>query len=248
MKYAIVGVGGYIAKKHLQAIKDTGGELVYAYDTNDSVGILDSYFIDCLFTTDLNQFKRYLKNGVDYLVICTPNHTHYQYIRLGLKYCREVICEKPIIIKQSHFNKLLPYSDRINCILQLRYSKHIDKIRDCIKMGSNIEVVYHARRGNWYHVSWKGDKRKSGGVLYNIGIHIIDLLTFVGANFEGVSLDLKVCNDIQRTIKIDNNIFNLSEDFTDLHTYSYKEIIRGNGFKLNSIKRTMDRIKKLVDI
>jgi UDP-N-acetyl-2-amino-2-deoxyglucuronate dehydrogenase len=238
MRFAIIGVAGYIAPRHLKAIKDIGGELIYAHDISDSVGILDKYSPECLFTTNYGRFKKWLYNDhIDYLVVCTPNYLHYKHICLGLGTCKEVICEKPLVIKKSHYIELLKYNDRINCIMQLRLSDQYKEISRLVNLGKCVaKVVYKVNRGHWYSQSWKGDIKKSGGIYFNIGVHIIDFIKSLGLVAD---LDMDVCNELDKHIEIGGKIIDLSKGFEDLHTKSYKQIIKGKGFRPNEFIHTM---------
>jgi len=191
MRFAIIGVGGYIAPKHLQAIRETGNELVAACDIHDSVGIMDGYFPDADFFTEVERFERHLEKlkregrPIDYLSICTPNYLHDAHIRLGLRVGADVICEKPVTIKPHN---LIAVSDlakelglKVHTIMQLRLHPQTNKIVEELdgRDTHEIEVMYTAPRGKWYDYSWKGDENKSGGLVYNLGIHFLDLLIYL---------------------------------------------------------------------
>ena len=197
MKYfALVGVAGYIAKRHLAAIKYTGNSLRAALDPRDSVGILDEFFPDTQFFTEYERFDRYIYNqnslssnsGLDFLTICSPNYLHDSHVRFGLRSGMDVICEKPLVL--NHWNldglKIIEEASgkKVNTILQLRLHPEVIKLRSDLQ--SNIrdtkhEVVltYITSRGSWYLQSWKGDLKKSGGIATNIGIHFFDLLYYL---------------------------------------------------------------------
>lgn len=187
--FALIGAAGYIAPRHMAAIKETGGELVAACDFSDSVGVLDRYFPDCEFFTSPERFERYLsklnyyRESLDYLVVCTPNYLHDTHIRMGLNATMNIICEKPLVIKPKNAKFLLQMaadrSLKINVIQQLRLHpalKILQEIDHSLFPKCQVMVNYVAPRGRWYHRSWKGDKEKSGGLAMNIGIHIFDLL------------------------------------------------------------------------
>lgn len=242
--FAIIGVAGYIAPKHLEAIKEVGGELKYAYDISDSVGVLDNYFGDCIFTTKERMFKKHLRDdNIDYLVICAPNYLHYRFINLGLKYCKEVICEKPLVIKYDHLLRLHKHSHRINCIMQLRLSPIVRQIKKVLKSDSVVKFNYFVGRGQWYDISWKTDKRKSGGLLYNIGIHILDLMLSLGIDLKKAKFNIGVSKSMSKFLNIDGELFDLSAGFKDLHIKSYKEILKGNGFHVSDVFPVMKFLK-----
>ncbi len=190
--FAIIGVAGYIAPRHLQAIKDTGNNLVAALDPSDNVGILDRFFPQTAFFTEFERFDRYLfeinntKKKVHYLSICSPNYLHDSHIRFGLRNNFHIICEKPLVINHRNLKKVTEIEKltkcKVKCILQLRYHPNIQKLKKLLKTHSEIKDVkltYITPRGNWYHHSWKGNINKSGGILTNIGIHFFDLLQWI---------------------------------------------------------------------
>lgn len=191
-QFALIGAAGYIAPRHMQAIKDTGNTLVASYDPNDSVGIMDSYFPDSLFFTDQYRFERHLEmlrqrnESVDYVSICSPNYMHDNHIRLALHTNANAICEKPLTINPWHLDRLKTIEQetglRIYTILQLRTNPNLIALREKIQQSTgefDVVLTYITRRGSWYHVSWKGDEERSGGVAMNIGIHFFDLLMWL---------------------------------------------------------------------
>lgn len=185
-KFAIIGVGGYIAPRHLGAVKNTGGSVVAACDVSDSVGIIDSYFPDADFTTDPKAFLSGLKEcGADYLTVCTPNFRHCSHSETAMKAGLDVICEKPVVMTcEEHYRLTCAEAEtgkRVFPVLHMRLHQEAARIREKIQNDGSgksheVELVYIAPRGKWYAASWKGDVSKSGGVLTNIGIHFIDLL------------------------------------------------------------------------
>ncbi len=201
--FALIGAAGYIAPRHMRAIKDVGGQLVAAMDPNDSVGIIDSYFPDAAFFTEFERFDRHLEKlkregtGVDFVVICSPNYLHDAHIRFGLRLGANVICEKPMVLNSWNIQPLIDLEQesigKIYNILQLRLHPSIISLRERIDRSNTTEpykvkLQYITSRGKWYHYSWKGDHAKSGGLLSNIGIHFFDMLLWV---FGGL-LDAKV--------------------------------------------------------
>lgn len=189
--FILIGAAGYIAPRHLQAIKDTENNLVAAYDISDSVGILDSYFPNCDFFTDFKSFSQFvsqLKRKPDYLSICSPNFLHKDHIKWGLQNNIDVICEKPLVLSISELKELYKYEQKstaqVNSILQLRHHESIIKLKEEISKKEKdhkieIELTYITSRGKWYLKSWKGDERKSGGIAMNIGVHFFDMLHFI---------------------------------------------------------------------
>lgn len=192
--FAIIGVAGYIAPRHLRAVKDTGNNLSAAYDIFDSVGIMDSFFPDASFFTEFELFDRHLSkmrregNGVDYVSICTPNYLHDAHIRYGLRLNADVICEKPLVLNPWNIDALAEAEKesgrRVNTILQLRLHDAIISLKNRVAAAPkdkvfDVDLTYITSRGNWYYTSWKGDERKSGGVATNIGVHFYDMLSWV---------------------------------------------------------------------
>ncbi|MDR3327810.1 MAG: Gfo/Idh/MocA family oxidoreductase [Prevotellaceae bacterium] len=192
--FAIIGVGGYIAPRHLKAIKDTGNNLVAAYDKFDSVGLLDSYFPDTSFFTEHELFDRHCTKikgtdkQIDYVSICTPNYLHDAHIRYSLRLSADVICEKPLVLNPWNIDALQKTEQnegkKINTILQLRMHQSIIDLKKQIEVAPkdkifDVELTYITSRGNWYYSSWKGDNHKSGGIATNIGVHFYDMLQWV---------------------------------------------------------------------
>jgi UDP-N-acetyl-2-amino-2-deoxyglucuronate dehydrogenase len=192
--FALIGVAGFIAPRHLQAIKDTGNNLVAALDKFDSVGILDSYFPNADFFTEFERFDRHLEKlrregkKIDYVSICSPNYLHDSHIRFALRHGADAICEKPLVLNPWNLDALAEIEKeskhRINTILQLRLHPSIIQLKkeiDNAPTGKhfNVDLTYITSRGNWYRHSWKGDESKSGGVATNIGIHFFDMLLWL---------------------------------------------------------------------
>jgi len=192
--FAITGVGGYIAVRHLKAIKDTGNNLLVALDKNDSVGIIDSYFPNAHFFTEFERFDRHVeklrREGIrlDYVSICTPNYLHDAHIRFALRHGADAICEKPVVLNPWNIDALQVIEKetgrKVNNVLQLRLHPSIIALKQKIEQGPkdkvyDIDLTYITSRGKWYHVSWKGDVSKSGGIATNIGVHFFDMLSWI---------------------------------------------------------------------
>ncbi|MGB9730836.1 MULTISPECIES: Gfo/Idh/MocA family protein [Calditerrivibrio] len=202
LRFAIIGVGGYIAPRHLKAIKDTGNILVAALDKNDSVGIMDSYFPDADFFTEFERFDRHIDKlrrrgeGVDFVSICSPNYLHDAHIRFALRSGANAICEKPLVLNPWNVDGLKEMEKetgkKVYTILQLRLHENIIKtkrmVEETLKRDPSkiwdIDLTYITSRGNWYFTSWKGDDSKSGGLATNIGIHFFDMLSFIFGDFK----------------------------------------------------------------
>lgn len=291
--FALIGAGGYIAPRHMKAIKDTGNSLLAALDRHDSVGILDSYFPQADFFTEFERFDRHLekkkRQGIktDFVSVCSPNYLHDAHIRFGLRMGANVICEKPVVLNPWNIEPLLELEketgNNIYTILQLRLHPAIIALKekiDAAPAGKRyaINLQYITSRGHWYHTSWKGDIQKSGGIATNIGVHFFDMLIWIfGAVKENsvtahtaetasgnlvlekaninwmLSIDVNTIpaavkaagKRTYRTLSIDGEEFEFSEGFTELHTKSYEEILKGNGFP---IIETMPAIQLVHDI
>jgi len=193
-KFGLIGAAGFIAPRHMQAIKETGNELVAALDKFDSVGVLDSYFPKAEFFTEFERFDRHIAKlkregcGIDYLSICTPNYLHDAHIRFGLHNHADVICEKPLVLNPWNVEALADVEketgNKVYSILQLRLHPAIIALRKKISEGPadkiyKVDLNYVTSRGNWYQRSWKGELEKSGGVATNIGVHFFDMLVWV---------------------------------------------------------------------
>lgn len=195
-RFALIGAAGYIAPRHMQAIKATGNELVAAMDSNDSVGIIDSHFPEASFFTEFERFDRYVdklsraNNGaaIDYMAICSPNYLHDSHMRFALRSGADAICEKPLVLNPWNIDGLQEIEKdtgrKVNTILQLRLHPSIialkEKIQNQTKDGKyDVDLSYITSRGKWYLQSWKGDTKKSGGIASNIGVHFFDMLHFV---------------------------------------------------------------------
>ncbi|GAB1141940.1 Gfo/Idh/MocA family oxidoreductase [Shewanella algae] len=193
-KFALIGAAGYIAPRHLRAIKDTGNDLIVAMDINDSVGIMDSHFPDAEFYTEFEDFAAFVEDQalkgskLDYIAICSPNYLHTPHMKYALKNGIDVICEKPLVLKSSEMDELKQYEDkygaRINSILQLRLHPSIIALKQKVASAPanyvfDVDLTYMTSRGKWYMKSWKGFDHKSGGVATNIGVHFYDMLHFV---------------------------------------------------------------------
>ena len=291
--FVLIGAGGYIAPRHMKAIKDTGNNLLAALDKHDSVGILDSYFPESEFFVEFERFDRHIEKlkrlGVqtNYVSVCSPNYLHDAHIRFGLRVGADVICEKPLVLNPWNIDGLQEIEKEtgrnIFTILQLRLHPAIIALREKVKQAPadkkyDINLRYITSRGHWYHISWKGDIQKSGGIATNIGIHFFDMLLWIfgdvrsnevhqhtGDTASGV-LELERANinwflsidantlpaEVQqagkrtfRSLTIDNDAFEFSEGFTELHTRSYEEILRGNGFPIEEARKSIQLVHQI---
>ncbi len=214
--FAIIGVAGYIAPRHLKAIKETGGEVVAAYDPFDAVGVLDSYFPNTAFFTEFERFDRHLEklkragHKVDYVVVCSPNYLHDAHCRFGLRYGANVICEKPLVLRPTNAMALKDieneYNKKIFNILQLRLHPEIQQLKQDIEQVDatpiEIELTYLTPRGSWYYSSWKGDESKSGGVATNIGIHFFDMLIWIFGEVEKIEVFQRTFDRVSGFLKL----------------------------------------------
>ena len=196
LNFGLIGAAGYIAVRHMKAIKDTGNNLAAALDKFDSVGVIDSYFPNADFFLETERFDRHLDklrrkgegHKIDYVSICSPNYLHDSHIRLALRNDAHAICEKPLVLNPWNIEFLekleAETGKKIFNILQLRLHTAIIALRDKIKNGPkdkvyDVDLTYITSRGGWYHHSWKGDPEKSGGIATNIGVHFYDMLTWI---------------------------------------------------------------------
>jgi UDP-N-acetyl-2-amino-2-deoxyglucuronate dehydrogenase len=301
VNFALIGAAGYIAPRHMKAIKETGNQLVCALDPYDGVGIIDSYFPEADFFIEPERFDRHLDKlrrmahtkkrlaglKVDYVSICSPNYMHDSHIRLALRNDAHAICEKPIVLNPWNLDALAEIEKetgkQVFTVLQLRLHSAIRALYEQVKKGPkkkkyNLDLTYITSRGNWYYRSWKGDLSKSGGIATNIGIHFFDMLTWIfgeakvnkvhlreenkSAGFlelENASIRWFLSldyNDIPaairkagkrtyRSLTMDGQEIEFSEGFTDLHTDTYREILKGNGFGLADAKPSINIAYKI---
>ncbi len=295
--FALIGAAGYIAPRHMKAIKETGNTLVAALDKNDSIGIIDSYFPEASFFTEFERFDRFVDKWrrdsgkkIDYISICSPNYLHDSHIRFALKSGANAICEKPLVLNPHNIDQLKIIEEetgqKVYNILQLRLHPSIialkEKVAQELKENPNkiyeIDLTYLTSRGKWYFISWKGDETKSGGIASNIGVHFYDMLSWVfGEVNENIvhiktsdtnagSFKLKNANvkwflsvnsdylpdevkaEGQRTyrsISVDGEEIEFSGGFTDLHTRSYEEILKGNGFGLEEAYGSINTVSTI---
>lgn len=233
--FAITGVAGYIAPRHLQAIKDTGNQLVAAIDPHDSVGLLDKYFPDVSFFTEFERFDRHLEklrrekntDKIDYLSICSPNNLHDAHIRLALRVGANAICEKPLVLNPWNLDALQELehetSTRVYTILQLRVHPSLVALKAKLEKekGKNkheVVLSYITSRGLWYYFSWKGMQEKSGGIATNIGIHFFDALMWLFGDVQSSILHINEAKRMSGFIELENaNVkWFLSTDKADL--------------------------------
>ena len=287
--FALIGAAGYIAPRHLKAIKDTHNNLIAALDKFDSVGVLDSYFPNADFFVEFERFDRHIEKikrqqniNLDYVSICTPNYLHDSHIRMALRRGADAICEKPLVLNPWNVDALSAIEkesgQNIYTILQLRLHPSIIALKEKIEQGPkdkiyDIDLTYITSRGNWYGISWKGDESKSGGIATNIGVHFYDMLSWIFGDvkrntvhlrekdksagyleFEKarvrwyLSIDEKsLPKQIQekgqrtyRSITVNGEEIEFSGGFTELHTKSYQEILKGKGFGLLDAKESIE--------
>lgn len=295
-KFALIGAAGYIAPRHMKAIKETGNTLVAALDRCDSVGIIDSYFPEADFFVEFERFDRHLDKrrrvgkGVDYVSICSPNYLHDAHIRFALRNGADAICEKPLVLNPWNLDALgqmeAETEKRVYNILQLRLHPSIialkEKVQNELKTNPDkvydIDLTYLTSRGHWYFTSWKGDESKSGGIASNIGVHFYDMLSwifgeveenivhqktayanagylklahanvrwFLSVKYDYIPEEIKAKGQrTYRSITLDGEEIEFSEGFTDLHTRSYEEIIKGNGFGLEEARNSINIVKTI---
>jgi len=285
--FALIGAAGYIAPRHMKAIKETKNDLVAAVDKFDSVGIIDSYFPNTSFFTEFERFDRHIEklkrkgDKVDYVSICSPNYLHDSHIRFGLRHQADVICEKPIVLNPWNIDALEQIEKEtgknVYNILQLRLHPSVIELKKKIDEGPadkiyDIDLTYQTSRGSWYYTSWKGDLEKSGGIATNIGVHFYDMLCwifgdvkksvvhlhthdraagffelekarvrwFLSINENTISEELRSKGArTYRSIKIEDQEFEFSGGFTELHTRSYAHVLEGNGFRIGEARKAI---------
>ena len=287
--FTLIGSAGYIAPRHMKAIKDTENNLIAAFDPFDSVGIIDSYFPDAAFFVEFERFDRHVDKlrrageKVDFVSICSPNYLHDSHIRFGLRNNADVICEKPLVLNPWNIDGLEKIEEetgkRIYNILQLRLHPSVISLKKKIEAEADkdkiydIDLTYMTSRGNWYYASWKGDSVKSGGIATNIGVHFYDMLIwifgdvkkndvhihshdraagylelerarvrwFLSINYDVLPENIKDKGlRTYRSLKIEDEEFEFSGGFTELHTKSYNSILNGEGFGINDSKKAIE--------
>ena len=287
-RFALIGGAGYVAPRHMRAIKDTGNELVAVLDPNDSVGVIDSHFPEAHFFTEFERFDRHIDKlkrtgrGVDYVSICSPNYLHDAHIRFALRNGADAICEKPLVLNPWNIDGLEEMEKdtgaHVYNILQLRLHPALIELKEKLGHGygdkiHEIDLTYITSRGKWYFNSWKGEEAKSGGIATNIGIHFFDMLIWIFGKVQKnvvhvfephkaagylelknarvrwfLSVDERTLpNEVKesgqrtyRSITVDGEEVEFSKGFTDLHTLSYEEIIKGNGFGLEEARASVE--------
>ena len=295
--FALIGASGYIAPRHMQAIRETGNELVAALDPYDGIGIMDSNFPQADFFTEFERFDRFVDKWrrdtgkkIDYMSICSPNYLHDSHIRFGLKSGADVICEKPLVLNPWNIDQLKLIEEetgqKVYNVLQLRLHPSIVALKEKVsqELAENpnkiydIDLTYLTSRGKWYFISWKGDEAKSGGIASNIGVHFYDMLTWIFGGVEENVVHVKTadCNAgsfklknanvrwflsvkydyipkevreagqrTYRSITVDGEEIEFSGGFTDLHTRSYEEILKGNGFGLDEAYASISMVSTI---
>lgn len=288
--FALIGAAGYIAPRHMQAIKDTGNDLVAALDPFDSVGIIDSHFPNADFFVEFERFDRHIEKlkrdgkQLNYVSICSPNYLHDAHCRFGLRHGADVICEKPIVLNPWNIDALEEIEretgKNIYNILQLRLHPSVIELKKKIEAAPkdkifDIDLTYLTSRGHWYYTSWKGDKEKSGGIASNIGVHFYDMLMwifgsvkqnivhlhthdraagylelerarvrwFLSINYDVIPEHVKVTGArTYRALTIENEEFEFSGGFTELHTRSYEDILSGGGFRIGAARKAIELV------
>jgi UDP-N-acetyl-2-amino-2-deoxyglucuronate dehydrogenase len=206
LRWALTGVAGYVAPRHLKAIRDTGNTLVAGYDPNDSVGILDSYFPEANFFTEFERFDRHLEKlkrsgrPAHFVSVCSPNYLHDAHVRYGLRYGADVICEKPLVLNPWNLDALQELEQesgrQVWNLLQLRHHPQVIALKKTVEQSDpgkifDLDLTYITPRGRWYYASWKGDESKSGGITTNIGIHLFDMLLWVFGPVQEVQVHVR---------------------------------------------------------
>jgi len=217
--FALTGAAGYIAPRHLQAIKDTGNNLIAVCDPHDAVGIMDRFFPDAFYFREFERFDRHLEmlkrkgEKLDYVSICSPNHLHDAHIRLALRLGADAICEKPLVLNPWNLDALSlleeEFHKRVYTILQLRVHPSLIELKEKLSQEKRnkkykVSLTYITSRGSWYDFSWKGDSQKSGGIATNIGIHFFDLLIWLFGKVQKNEVHLKEARKMSGYIELEN--------------------------------------------
>jgi UDP-N-acetyl-2-amino-2-deoxyglucuronate dehydrogenase len=297
--FALIGAAGYIAPRHMQAIRDTGNRLVAVADPADSVGILDRYFLDVRYFPEIERFDRHLEKlrhgpaetAIQYVSICSPNYLHDAHVRLALRSGCEAICEKPLVINPWNLDQLSQVEaetgGKVNTIMQLRLHPSLTRLREKLieerarsplAPKHNVVLKYITGRGPWYQLSWKGREERSGGLVTNIGIHFFDMLIWLFGNVQhltvtsrsgletGGELELTYANvswylsvdfkslpftarpeeiTTYRSISIDGEEIEFTNGFSSLHTQSYEQILKGNGFGIEDARPAIELVHRI---
>ena len=276
-KFALVGLSGFVAKKHVRCIDQLNGNLIAALDIHDNVGFVDNYFPNCFFFNNEKKFFSFLKKRkIDYVVICSPSYLHFKHIKLSLVSGCNVIVEKPPILNLQDFKKIEKlekrYKKNCHCIFQLREDKRIILLKKKMNFSKNknqVTINYFTKRGKWYETSWKSNKKFSGGLLINIGIHFVDILIWLFGDIKEIKILKNTKNQIigkfkmlnanvnwnlsiknfknlnfHREMKINNYRINFDK-FNDLHLDNYKSIIYKKKFKIQNFYNLLKNIEKL---
>lgn len=218
-KFALIGAAGFVAPRHLRAIHDTGNTLVAALDTNDTVGVLDSYFPEAHFFTEFERFDRFLDlrrrdgEAIDYISVTSPNYLHDSHIRFALRSGAHAICEKPLVVNPWNLDALRQVEEesgrRISSILQLRLHPSIIALREKVaariargEPRAALDLSYMTSRGRWYHQSWKGVEKKSGGIAANIGVHFYDMLLWVFGPLQSMTVNHRAEDSASGTLSL----------------------------------------------
>ncbi|MBI2388856.1 MAG: Gfo/Idh/MocA family oxidoreductase [Deltaproteobacteria bacterium] len=219
--FALLGVGGFVAPRHLQAIAETGNQLIGACDPKDSVGIMDRWFPEAAFFTEFERFDRFLEKqrrlGDDqrahFVSVCSPNYLHDAHVRLALRVGADAICEKPLVISPWNLDQLAVLEQesgrRVFNVLQLRLLPALmalkqELTRKPLEQRADVVLTYVTRRGRWYHASWKGTEDKSGGLVMNIGIHLFDMMLWLFGSMERSEIHLRHHDRVAGTLRLKN--------------------------------------------
>lgn len=289
INFGLIGASGYIAPRHVIAMKELNHNLKLITDPHDNVGFIDKYFPESKYFKEIERFDRSLakaqmsNNKIDFISVCSPNYLHDSHIRLALRNECNCICEKPLVIKDTHLDNLYElekkYNKKIYTILQLRHHPDIIKLKNKIKNSTlqnhKVNLKYITPRGQWYNYSWKGDFDKSGGVMFNIGIHFFDMLIWIFGKPLESKIHINEKNLAKGLIKLQNAEINFmlsvnskdlphqdwrpyrsitvndeeiefSNGFTDLHTEAYKAILNGKGYGISDIDPAIRLVSNLV--
>lgn len=289
-RFALIGAAGFVAPRHLQAIKDVGGKLVAALDPHDAVGVLDRFDRETEFFTEPERFERHLEvlrregNPIDWLSVCSPNYLHDAHIRMGLRAGARVICEKPLVVEpknidalteiEEEFQDIVEHERRIFTVLQLRHMEVLKRLKENFQIHGGgkqhqIQLRYSTPRGRWYQRSWKGNEEKSGGLVMNIGVHMLDMLIWIyGPDVQHAGLlerpsptrvvgdivlthayvhfDLSVADDKPaRVLTVNKTPIDFTTGFEGLHSTVYRETLAGRGHGIEDARPALELAYRL---
>ena len=281
LRFGLIGAAAYVAPRHMQAIRDTGNVLSVALDPHDSVGILDHYSIECEYFSEPERFQRYLYlqkrlgKPIDWISVCSPNYLHDAHCQMALWNGADVICEKPLCLTPRNLDALSQLEQdtgrRVYTVLQLRLHEAVKQLKASLNgTMHDVDLTYVTSRGPWFARSWKGDEKRSGGHIANIGIHFLDVLLWLFGGVQDVEVhysdDKRISGHLKlnkarvrwflsvsrddvpedvmgptyRSMSVDGNEVEFSQGFEKLHTETYAETLAGRGLGIEDARPSVE--------